>query len=210
MLLCTCRECGAADVLAKLLESAEDSFVAHGALSAISSLVKGNAANKVAVREAHGVEVRHRLSNVPSCVHGCRACRTLLSISHLTARSSTSQGLVRLLASNPADKGVLQATAHALKFMTAERPVYQVLQRSSSRWLRVVGRQVAAFLSPLSERLAGVSVSPALVSTAMLSAAVGGLLLACIWAASGGMRAGSKGGSRAEHDQCKTEPGIPC
>jgi hypothetical protein len=80
------RGAGAIEALVKLLEGAEDAFVAKGALGCISSLVQGNAINKQAVREANGV-----------------------------------QGLVKLLASNPADKEVLQATAQALKQMTAER-----------------------------------------------------------------------------------------
>ena len=46
------------EALVKLLEGAEDAFVAKGALGAISSLVQGNPTNKLAVREANGIEVR--------------------------------------------------------------------------------------------------------------------------------------------------------
>ena len=46
---------------------------------------------------------------------------------------AAEQGLVRLLASNPADKEVLAATARALKFMTTDKPVYEAVQRSGSR-----------------------------------------------------------------------------
>ena len=74
------------EALVKLLEGAEDAYVAKGALGCISALVNGNPVNKQAVREANGV-----------------------------------QGLVKLLASNPADKDVLRMTAQALKQMTAER-----------------------------------------------------------------------------------------
>lgn len=45
------------EALVKLLEGAEDAFVAKGALSAISSLAQGNPANKLAIRKANGVEV---------------------------------------------------------------------------------------------------------------------------------------------------------
>ena len=45
------------EALVKLLEGAEDAFVAKGALGAISSLVQGNPTNKLAVREANGIEV---------------------------------------------------------------------------------------------------------------------------------------------------------
>ena len=58
-----------------LLESAEDAFVAKGALGAISSLVKGNAANKAAVREAQGVAVR------ASTLHSIRCLAMCLSTS---------------------------------------------------------------------------------------------------------------------------------
>lgn len=73
------------------------------------------------------------------------------------------QGLVKLLASNPADKEVLQATAKALKQMATERPAFEVIQRSSSRWLRVLSRQASAFLF---ERL-GLQISPGLLSIAI-------------------------------------------
>ena len=76
------------EALVKLLEGAEDAYVAKGALGCISALVNSNPVNKQAVREANGV-----------------------------------QGLVKLLASNPADKDVLRMTAQALKQMTAERSV---------------------------------------------------------------------------------------
>lgn len=52
-----CRKAGAVEALVKLLEGAEDAFVAKGALGAISSLVQGNPTNKLAVREANGIEV---------------------------------------------------------------------------------------------------------------------------------------------------------
>lgn len=59
MLICPLyREAGAVEALVKLLEGAEDAFVAKGALGAISSLVQGNPNNKLAVREANGIEVR--------------------------------------------------------------------------------------------------------------------------------------------------------
>lgn len=45
------------EALVKLLEGAEDATVAKGALGAISSLVQGNPTNKLAVREANGIEV---------------------------------------------------------------------------------------------------------------------------------------------------------
>lgn len=77
------------------------------------------------------------------------------------------QGLVKLLASNPADKEVLQATAKALKQMTAERPAFQTLQRSGSRWLRVLSRQASAFIF---ERM-GLQVSPAVLSIVIISLA---------------------------------------
>lgn len=67
---------------------------------------------------------------------------------------------MKLLASNPADKEVLQATAKALKQMTAERPALRMVQRSGSRWLRVMGRQVSAFVF---ERL-GIQLPPAILS----------------------------------------------
>ena len=63
-----------------LLESAEDAFVAKGALGAISSLVKSNAANKAAVREAQGVAVRafvlHSARSLASCfsISACASC----------------------------------------------------------------------------------------------------------------------------------------
>ena len=45
------------EVLVKLLEGAEDAFVAKGCLgSDISSLVQGNPTNKIAVREANGID----------------------------------------------------------------------------------------------------------------------------------------------------------
>ena len=47
---------------------------------------------------------------------------------------AAEQGLVRLLASNPADKEVLAATARALKFMTMDKPVYEAVHRSGSRY----------------------------------------------------------------------------
>lgn len=131
------RGAGAIEALVKLLEGAEDAFVAKGALGCISSLVQGNAINKQAVREANGV-----------------------------------QGLVKLLASNPADKEVLQATAQALKQMTAERPAYEIIQRGGSRWLRVLGRQGASLLF---ERF-GYQVSPTAFSI-FLGVVGGGTLL---------------------------------
>jgi len=78
------------EALVKLLEGAEDAFVAKGALGCISSLINGNPINKQAVREANGV-----------------------------------QGLVKLLASNPADREVLRATATALKQMAADRLAFR-------------------------------------------------------------------------------------
>lgn len=74
--------------------------------------------------------------------------------------SSFWQGLVRLLASNPADKEVLKATAHALKFMSAERPTYETLQRSGARWFRVFGRQGSDLLL----EVAGLQIPPLVVS----------------------------------------------
>ena len=82
------------------------------------------------------------------------------------------QGLVKLLASNPADKEVLQATAKALKQMTAERPVYETVQRSGSRWLRVLSRQGSAFVF---ERL-GVKVSSGVFSILIVVVVAGAFL----------------------------------
>ena len=79
-----------------------------------------------------------------------------------------TQGLVKLLASNPADKEVLKATAHALKFMIAERPAYESLQRSSSRWLRVLGRQGSQALLSVT----GLHLSPGIVSSTVLGALI--------------------------------------
>ena len=59
------------EALVKLLEGAEDAFVAKGALGAISSLVQGNPTNKIAVREANGIEVECR--DIQSCMKKC--CR---------------------------------------------------------------------------------------------------------------------------------------
>ena len=85
--------------------------------------------------------------------------------------------MVKLLASNPADKEVLQATAKALKEMATERPALEAVQRSGSRWLRVLGRQGSAFLF---ERLA-IKISPAivsvLISTLCVTATIVGLVL---------------------------------
>lgn len=106
------------------------------------------------------------------------------------------QGLVKLLASNPADKEVLQATANALKQMTAERPVFDTLQRSSSRWLRVLGRQISAFLF---ERL-GVQVSPAVSSIFLVAVFTGFLLGFILLVLRGLLNSGSSNKSFKKYD----------
>ena len=82
------------------------------------------------------------------------------------------QGLVKLLASNPADKEVLQATAKALKQMTTDRPAFQTIQRSGSRWLRVLSRQASAFIF---ERV-GLQISPGILSIVISVLLVGSSL----------------------------------
>ena len=86
---------------------------------------------------------------------------------------------MKLLASNPADKDVLKATAEALKFMATDRPAYEHLARGSLRWLRVLGRQLAVVLLTVF----GVTVSPTAASAlvvallSLLAASVIALLL---------------------------------
>lgn len=63
---------------------------------------------------------------------------------------------MKLLASNPADKDVLKATAEALKYMSLDRPVYETVAKGGFRWLRVLGRIVANLLSDL----LGMTVTP--------------------------------------------------